>query len=99
MLEYSAIYALTKNVIFAVTDEELKEGEDKLAIVLERQLSHFSDLESFGGLLHHLGDSPWAQIFTVIAEGFNTRASQSAVRSVERHRPRIQGPSRKDDEY
>ncbi|KAH7348172.1 kinase-like domain-containing protein [Pyrenochaeta sp. MPI-SDFR-AT-0127] len=65
------IYALTKRVIFAVGDEELKEGEDKLAIVLERQLSYFSDLESLGGLLQHLGDSPWVEIFTVIAEGFN----------------------------
>lgn len=65
------IYALNKRVIFAVADEELKEGEDKLAIVLERQLSYFSDLESLGGLLQHLGDSPWTQIFTVIAEGFN----------------------------
>ena len=37
------IYALTKQVIFAVTDEDLKEDEDKLAIVLERQLSYFSD--------------------------------------------------------
>ncbi|KAF1950066.1 kinase-like protein [Byssothecium circinans] len=53
------IYALTKRVIFAVADEELKEGEVKLAIVLERQLSYFSDAESF------------ARIFTVIAEGFN----------------------------
>ncbi|KAL9094719.1 MAG: hypothetical protein Q9165_002989 [Trypethelium subeluteriae] len=65
------IYALTKRVIFAVADEKLKEGEDKLAIVLERQLSYFSDLESLGGLLQYLGDSPWTQIFTVIAEGFN----------------------------
>lgn len=30
------IYALTKRVILAVAEEELKEGEDKLAIVLER---------------------------------------------------------------
>jgi serine/threonine protein kinase len=62
---------LTKRVIFAVTDEEVKEGEEKLAIVLQRQLSYFSDLESLGGLLQYLGDSPWVQIFTVIAEGFN----------------------------
>jgi serine/threonine protein kinase len=62
---------LTRRVIFAVADEELKEGEDKLAIVLERQLSYFSDLESLGGLLQHLNNSPWTQIFTVIAEGFN----------------------------
>ena len=62
---------MTKQVIFAVTDEELKEGEDKLVLVLERQLSYFSDLESLGGLLQYIGDSPWAQIFIVVAEGFN----------------------------
>lgn len=45
------IYAVTKRVIFAVADEELEEGEDKLAIVLERQLSYFSNIESLGGLL------------------------------------------------
>ncbi|KAL8974223.1 MAG: hypothetical protein Q9197_001536 [Variospora fuerteventurae] len=66
------IYAMTKQVIFAVADEEVNEGEEKLSIVLERQLSYFSDLESLGGLLQHLGeDSPWVQIFTVIAEGFS----------------------------
>ncbi|KAF2133279.1 kinase-like protein [Dothidotthia symphoricarpi CBS 119687] len=65
------IYALTRRVILAVGDEELQDGEDKLAIVLERQLSYFSDIDSLYGLLQHLGDSPWVQIFTVIAEGFN----------------------------
>jgi serine/threonine protein kinase len=53
-----------------VTDEELGEGEDKLAIVIERQLSYFSDWESLQGLLQHLGDSPWTQIFDVIALSF-----------------------------
>lgn len=60
-----------KKVIFAVADGDLKEGEEKLAIVLERQLSYFSNLESLDGLFQHLGDSPWTQIFTVIAEGFD----------------------------
>ncbi|KAF2815025.1 kinase-like protein [Mytilinidion resinicola] len=70
------IYALTKRVIFAVGDDELNEGEDKLAIVLERQISYFCDPEGFGGLLKHLGESPWVQIFTVIAEGFNEENSR-----------------------
>ncbi|KAH7094906.1 kinase-like domain-containing protein [Paraphoma chrysanthemicola] len=65
------IHAVTKRVIFAVADEELVEGEDKLAVVIERQLSYFSDPESLSGLLHHLDDSPWTQIFTIIASGFN----------------------------
>ncbi|KAF2866398.1 kinase-like domain-containing protein [Massariosphaeria phaeospora] len=66
------VYAITKRVIFAVDDEELKEGEEKLAIVLERQLSYFSqDMDSVVGLIQYLGDNPWAKIFTVITEGFN----------------------------
>ncbi|ORY18338.1 kinase-like domain-containing protein [Clohesyomyces aquaticus] len=52
---------------------ELGEGEEKLVIVLERQLSYFSGLESLVGLLDYLGDSPWVQIFTVIAEGFDKK--------------------------
>lgn len=71
---------MTKQVIFAVGDEELKEGEEKLAIVLERQLSYFSDLESLGGLLQHLGDSPWVHIFTVIAEGSNKEFPRAPFR-------------------
>ncbi|RMD42378.1 hypothetical protein DV735_g2739, partial [Chaetothyriales sp. CBS 134920] len=66
------IYAVTKTVIFAVDEEELKEGEDKLAVVLERQLSYFADgIDDLEGLLQYLGDdSPWVRIFTIIAEGF-----------------------------
>lgn len=70
-VQTQCIYAVLKRVIFAVGDEELKEGEDKLAIILERQLSYFSDLEGLIGLLQYLGDSPWPQIFAVTAEGFN----------------------------
>lgn len=49
--EIQCIYALIERVIFAIDEEELKEGEDKLAVVLGRQLSYFADLESLGGLL------------------------------------------------
>lgn len=42
-----------------------------MAIVLERQISYFYDPKGFEGLLKHLGESPWVQIFTIIAEGFN----------------------------
>ncbi|KAF2493085.1 kinase-like protein [Lophium mytilinum] len=65
------IYALIKRVIFAVGDEELHAGEEKSANVLERQISYFSDPEGFAGLLQHLGEGLWVQIFTVIADGFN----------------------------
>jgi serine/threonine protein kinase len=53
-----------------VAKEELGEGEDKLAIVIERQLSYFSDWESLQGLRQHLGDSSWTQIFDMIALSF-----------------------------
>ncbi|RMZ77206.1 hypothetical protein DV738_g4488, partial [Chaetothyriales sp. CBS 135597] len=62
------IYALTKRVIFAVGDEE---PEDKQAVVLQRQLSYFSDIDSLISLIDYLGDSPWIQVFMVLAEGFN----------------------------
>jgi serine/threonine protein kinase len=53
-----------------VADEELGEGEDKLAIVIERQLSYFSSRESFQGLFQYLGDNPWTQVSDVIAPSF-----------------------------
>ncbi len=51
-------------------EDKLEEGEDKLAVVLERQVSYFSDYESFCGLLDYLGDSPWVQVLLAILEGF-----------------------------
>jgi serine/threonine protein kinase len=62
-----------------VTEEELGEGEDKLAIVIERQLSYFSDWESLQGLLQHLGDSPWSQIFNVIALSFGEEQPRAPI--------------------
>lgn len=62
---------MLKKVIFAVSEEELGEGEEKLAVVLERQISYFADLDGLNGLLKHLGESPWCEIFKVIRDGFN----------------------------
>jgi serine/threonine protein kinase len=62
-----------------VAGEELGEREDKLAIVIERQLSFFSDWESFQGLLQHLGDSPWTQIFDVIALSFGEENPRAPI--------------------
>ena len=42
-----------------------------LDIVLERQLSYFSDLEGIEGLIRYLGNSPWAQLMAMIAADFN----------------------------
>jgi serine/threonine protein kinase len=54
-----------------VDEEELPEGIEILDIVLERQLSYFSDLEGIEGLIQYLGDSPWAQLIAMIAADFN----------------------------
>ncbi len=64
------IYAVIKRVIFAVGKEELDEGEEALAVVLERQISYFADENGLNGLLEHLGHSPWCEILTVICDGF-----------------------------
>lgn len=65
------IYAITKRVVLAVDEEEIPEGIELLDIVLERQLSYFSDLESIDGLIRYLGDSPWAQFVAMVAADFN----------------------------
>ncbi|KAF2272842.1 kinase-like protein [Westerdykella ornata] len=73
------IYAMTRRILMAVDDKELfvtHEGQkveiEKLAVVIERQMSYFApDLDSIEGFMAYLGgDHPWAPIFTVTVEGF-----------------------------
>ncbi|KAF1967683.1 hypothetical protein BU23DRAFT_592508 [Bimuria novae-zelandiae CBS 107.79] len=45
------IYAITKRVVLAADDEEIPEDIELLDIVLERQLSYFSDLEGIDAQL------------------------------------------------
>ncbi|KAF1850517.1 kinase-like protein [Cucurbitaria berberidis CBS 394.84] len=65
------IYAITKRVILAVDEEKVSEEIEILDIVLERQLSYFSDLEGIAGLIRYLGGSPWAQFIALVAADFN----------------------------
>ncbi|KAJ8117623.1 hypothetical protein OPT61_g1209 [Boeremia exigua] len=65
------IYAITKRVVLAVDEREIPESIELLDIVLERQLSYFSDIEGVEGLIRYLGDSPWAQLIAMIAADFN----------------------------
>ncbi|KAF2732067.1 kinase-like protein [Polyplosphaeria fusca] len=65
------IYAVHKRVIFAVGEEELNEGVEPLAVVIERQISYFADEDGLSGFLKHLGDNPWVPIFEVTRDGFN----------------------------
>jgi serine/threonine protein kinase len=58
-------------VVLAVDEEEVPEGIEVLDIVLERQLSYFSDWEGVEGLIRYLGDSPWAQLIAMVAADFN----------------------------
>lgn len=62
---------MTKEVIFAVGEEDLGEGEEPLAVILERQISYFADEEGLNGFLNYLGDSPWCQVLEVLRDGFN----------------------------
>ncbi|GKZ22531.1 hypothetical protein AbraIFM66951_006485 [Aspergillus brasiliensis] len=65
------IYVVYKRVIFAVGDDELDEGIDRLAVVIERQVSYFADKDGFHAFLEYLGDNPWASVFTVTLNGFD----------------------------
>ncbi|OJZ92141.1 hypothetical protein ASPFODRAFT_55764 [Aspergillus luchuensis CBS 106.47] len=65
------IYVVHKRVIFAVGDDELDEGIDRLAVVIERQISYFADKDGFHGFLEYLGDNPWASVFNITLNGFN----------------------------
>ncbi|KUL81690.1 hypothetical protein ZTR_09993 [Talaromyces verruculosus] len=65
------IYAMHRRVIFAVGDDELEDGVDRLAIVIERQISYFADLAGLDGFFKYLGDNPWVRIFEVTRDGFN----------------------------
>lgn len=61
-----------KRVIFAVGDDELEEGVERLAVVIERQMSYFADPDSLEAFLKHLGDdNPWTQVFKVTRSSFN----------------------------
>ncbi|KMP04291.1 hypothetical protein CIRG_03982 [Coccidioides immitis RMSCC 2394] len=67
----SAFMRLHKRVIFAVGEDELDEGVDRLSIVIERQISYFADEGGMSGFLKHLGDNPWVRVFEVIRDGFD----------------------------
>ena len=62
---------MLKRVIFAVDVRELAPGEEALAVIVERQLSYFSSEGGLQGLLKHLDDSPWREVFKVLANSFS----------------------------
>ncbi|KAI1749250.1 hypothetical protein F4782DRAFT_533699 [Xylaria castorea] len=61
-----------KRIIFAVSEEELGDGEKIVAHVLERQISYFADEEGLDALYKHIGDDhPWVQVFDILRGGFS----------------------------
>nr|POE78460.1 hypothetical protein CFP56_60692 [Quercus suber] len=60
------------HLIFAVDQSELPEGIDKLAVVIERQISYFGDTDGLDGFLHYIGDKTfWHEAFRVTIDGFS----------------------------
>lgn len=57
---------MLQRVIFAVDERELAEGEEALAVVVELQLSYFGNEDGLEGLLKHLEDNPWREVFKVL---------------------------------
>jgi hypothetical protein len=64
------MYAVHKCVIFAVGEEELDEGVEPLAMVIEREIPSFADEDGPAGFLNHTGDNPWVPISEVSRGGF-----------------------------
>lgn len=71
-LTYSlqCIYAMTKRVVLAVADEERPEGSVLQDLVVERQLSYFTDYEGVCGLVKYFRGKPKGQYFAIIAKRF-----------------------------
>lgn len=60
------IYAVTKTVVFEVDNPHLS-FDDKVATVIFRQLSYFSDKTGIEGLLEYLGhDSSMREVFEAV---------------------------------
>ena len=48
---------MTKQVIFAIREDDIREGKELLAVILEHQISYFTDKEGLDGFLKHVSDS------------------------------------------
>lgn len=62
------MYGITKLVLFAY--EKLPEGVVPEAVVISNMLSFFGPLRRSLGLLNHIQDTPWSQIFITLEEDF-----------------------------
>jgi serine/threonine protein kinase len=62
--------------VFSVDELELAEGEEILAHVFKKQISYFADAEGIQAFLELIRESPWAEVFRVIRDGFNEENPQ-----------------------
>jgi serine/threonine protein kinase len=49
-------------------------------VVIERQISYFTDEDGLNGFLKHLGDNLWVRVFEVIRDGFNQETPREPVK-------------------
>ncbi|KAF1840293.1 kinase-like protein [Cucurbitaria berberidis CBS 394.84] len=77
------IYALSKRIIFHVTDEELDGGKlERIAIVIERQMSFFGEWQSTNEFIgdHLAPDNPYGQVFLITRDGFGLGTPRNPFR-------------------
>lgn len=65
-------------------DEEGKEAEEKLAVVLERQLYYLSEL-AIWAVCSDIWESPGVRLFIVVSEVFNEELPRAPFAAVERY--------------
>jgi serine/threonine protein kinase len=77
------IYAVLKRVIFPVDEEKLPEGLEPLAVIIGRQISFFAHETSLKGLLRHLGENRWSEVFQITWDEFNEKMPRKPFSSWE----------------
>ncbi len=70
---------MTKQVIFAVEEEDLGGGEEPLAVILERQIFYFADKEGLNAFLKYLGNSKWCEVLQVLRDGLSKTNPRKSV--------------------
>ncbi|OHW97270.1 serine threonine-protein kinase [Colletotrichum incanum] len=66
-----AVYVMLNDMIFRVSDEELR-GEDAWRHIIRRHVSSFGDEAGYKGLLHHIGEeNPFFQRLIDLAADFD----------------------------
>ena len=56
------IYAVAKTLVFRFDDSEIRDGMDRLGMIIERQMSLFAEEDTLDGLLDYIND-PFCDLF------------------------------------